>query len=430
MAPGDTRLRDIGESVQPSRKCVTQAVTHSMDGKRTCWCARRPAKWRLVARMLVLGHHGCAEVSHRCDSAMKPLSDFNLRIIAALADNSPGVALCASLTAIALAIQSAEEVLFGRSWLEALVIAILLGTAVRTMWTPGQRWANGIAFCAKTLLELAVVLLGATVSASMVFEAGLPLLAGIAGVVTASLIVSYGLGRSFGLPHRMAVLIACGNSICGNSAIAAVAPIIGADGEDVATSIAFTAVLGVAVVLGLPILAVAWQMNPHNFGVLAGLTVYAVPQVLAATAPISSVSAQIGTLVKLVRVLMLGPIVFVLSILEVKNRETPAAAAPAVTAGERPKSGRPALHQLVPWFIVGFLGLVVMRSVGLIPTRILAPISLVANGLTIISMAALGLGVDIRAVAKAGPRVIAVVTLSLVALGGLAMTLIGILRIS
>ena len=76
------------------------------------------------------------------------------------------------------------------------------------------------------------------------------------------------------------------------------------------------------------------------------------------------------------------------------------------------------------------LGLVVMRSVGLIPTRILAPISLVANGLTIISMAALGLGVDIRAVAKAGPRVIAVVTLSLVALGGLAMTLIGILRIS
>jgi uncharacterized membrane protein YadS len=92
----------------------------------------------------------------------------------------------------------------------------------------------------------------------------------------------------------MATLIACGNSICGNSAIAAVAPVIGADGEDVAASIAFTAVLGVVVVLILPLLALAWHMSPRAFGVFAGLTVYAVPQVLAATAPISSVSAQMG----------------------------------------------------------------------------------------------------------------------------------------
>jgi uncharacterized membrane protein YadS len=106
--------------------------------------------------------------------------------------------------------------------------------------------------------------------------------------------VSYALGRLFGLPHRMATLIACGNSICGNSAIAAVAPVIGADGEDVAASIAFTAVLGVVVVLILPLLALAWHMSPRAFGVFAGLTVYAVPQVLAATAPISSVSAQMG----------------------------------------------------------------------------------------------------------------------------------------
>ena len=361
---------------------------------------------------------------------MSSFTDFCVRKRSVLADIAPGVVLCATLTAVAIALQSVEEKLSGRPWLEALVIAILVGTAVRTAWAPGPRWVDGIAFCAKTLLEIAVVLLGATVSAAMIFEAGLPLLVGIAAVVTVSLIVSYGLGRSFGLPHRMAVLIACGNSICGNSAIAAVAPIIGADGEDVATSIAFTAVLGVAVVLGLPVLAVAWHMNPNSFGVLAGLTVYAVPQVLAATAPISSVSAQIGTLVKLVRVLMLGPIVFILSLLEVREREEPAASAQAVTAGDRPERGQPALHQLVPWFIVGFLLLVVLRSVGFIPASMLPPISHVATWLTVISMAALGLGVDIRSVAQAGPRVIAVVALSLVALGGLAMVLIGIIRVS
>ena len=65
---------------------------------------------------------------------------------------------------------------------------------------------------------------------------------------------SYAIGRALGLPHKLAVLVACGNSICGNSAIAAVAPVIGAEREHVASSIAFTAILGVVVVVGLPLL--------------------------------------------------------------------------------------------------------------------------------------------------------------------------------
>ena len=151
-----------------------------------------------------------------------------------------------------------------------------------------------------------MVLLGASLSARMVVAAGPGLLFGIAGIVIAAICISYGIGRALGLPHRMSVLVACGNSICGNSAIAAVAPVIGADGEDVAASIAFTAVLGVAVVLGLPLLAPLLSLTGLQYGVLAGLTVYAVPQVLAATAPIGAVAVQMGTLVKLVRVLMLA----------------------------------------------------------------------------------------------------------------------------
>ncbi len=81
-----------------------------------------------------------------------------------------------------------------------------------------------------------------------------------------------------GLPARMSNLIACGNPICGNSAIAAVAPVIGASGDDVASSIAFTAILGVLVVLGLPLLSRCSAPTRPSTGVLAGLTVYAVPQ--------------------------------------------------------------------------------------------------------------------------------------------------------
>ena len=81
---------------------------------------------------------------------------------------------------------------------------------------------------------------------------------------------------------KVSMLVACGNSICGNSAIAAVAPVIGADGDEIASSIAFTAVLGVLMVLDAG--AIPFSV-PRQYGMLAGLTVYAVPQVLAATVP-------------------------------------------------------------------------------------------------------------------------------------------------
>jgi uncharacterized integral membrane protein (TIGR00698 family) len=334
------------------------------------------------------------------------------KVLRLVGDLAPGVALCGVVAAFAFVLQALEIKLLGRPWLEALVLAILIGTAVRTVWGPSDRWAPGITFSAKILLEVAVVLLGATVSAEALFSVGASLLVGIVLVVGVAILSSYGLGRLFGLPRRMAVLIACGNSICGNSAIAAVAPVIGAESEDVAASIAFTAVLGVVVVLVLPLLAVALHVSPRGFGIAAGLTVYAVPQVLAATAPISSVSAQIGTLVKLVRVLLLGPVVLALSLIM-------AAKAPAAV-GRR----LPPLHHLFPWFIVGFLLLVAARSAGLIPPAVLAPAGWSANGLTVVSMAALGLGVDVRVVTKAGLRVTTVVTLSLVLLAAAAAALV------
>jgi uncharacterized membrane protein YadS len=110
------------------------------------------------------------------------------------------------------------------------------------------------------------------VSAATVMAAGWGLLVGIAGGgrdrrwrrATAS-------AGLLGLSHRLATLVACGNSICGNSAIAAVAPVIGADGEEVAASITFTAVLGVAVVLAMPPLAVALNLGMIQAGIVAGL---------------------------------------------------------------------------------------------------------------------------------------------------------------
>jgi uncharacterized integral membrane protein (TIGR00698 family) len=337
----------------------------------------------------------------------------------------PGLALCGSVAAAGYVLQQLELIASGRAWIEALVLAILVGAAIRTAWTPGQRWKPGIDFSAKLLLEIAVVMLGASLSAATILSAGWPLLISIFGMVGGAILLSFAIGRVLGLSKRLAMLVACGNSICGNSAIAAVAPIIGADGDEVASSIAFTAVLGVAVVLVLPLIGAILQMTQVAYGALAGLTVYAVPQVIAAAAPMGSKAVQIGTLVKLTRVLMLGPVCLVLSLMAARLRgETNE---PASLAGERPQRGRPALHQLVPWFIVGFLVMVVLRSADLIPARALAPIGVAATTFTVIAMAALGLGVDVRTVSRAGGAVTATAVMSLLALGSVSVGLIRLL---
>ena len=348
------------------------------------------------------------------------------RLIALL----PGLLLAAAVTGAALLVQLGEERVFGRAWLEALVLAILIGAAVRSAWTPGPQFQPGIAFGAKTVLEVAVVLLGASISASTVVAAGPALLAGIAAIVAAALSIGYALGRALRLPRRMAVLVACGNAICGNSAIAAVAPVIGADSQDVASSIAFTAVLGVIVVLALPLVVPVLHLTGLQYGVLAGLTVYAVPQVLAATTPIGTAAIQLGTVVKLVRVLMLGPVVLVLSLLASRFRDETAGIGSDGEPAPGQASERISLHKLIPWFILGFLALAGMRSLGLIPSRTLVPIGHTATAFTILSMAALGLGVDVRVVARAGARVVAAVTGSLLALLALSLGLIWLLGVA
>ncbi|MGH1570617.1 YeiH family protein [Methylobacterium sp. P31] len=332
----------------------------------------------------------------------------------------PGIGLCGAITAVAMAAQALEERVAGHPYVEALVLAILIGIAVRTAWVPDTRFRTGVAFSAKQLLEVAVVLLGASLSLGAILASGPALLAGIVGTVVLGIGASYMICRALGLPARMAILVACGNAICGNSAIAAVAPVIGAEAKDIAAAIAFTAVLGVLMVLGLPLFVPLAGMSDTQYGVLAGLTVYAVPQVLAATVPVGLLSAQVGTLVKLVRVLMLGPVVVAFSLIAPRLPQA---------AGRQAAPARPGLTKLVPWFILGFLALATLRSLGAIPDQAVKPLTQLAGVLTVLSMAALGLGVDVRVLARVGGRVTLAVTASLAVLVALSLVLIRTLGI-
>jgi uncharacterized integral membrane protein (TIGR00698 family) len=325
----------------------------------------------------------------------------------------PGALLCALVTLVAVAIQAGEEATFGHPYVEAIVIAILLGTAIRTVWQPSGRFQSGIAFSAKQLLEVAVALLGTSITYAAVAASGLTLLGAIVTVVVLTLGASFAISRALGLSVRLSILIASGNSICGNSAIAAVAPVIGASTDEIVSSISFTAVLGVVVVLGLPLLIPLLGLSETKYGILAGMTVYAVPQVLAATIPAGLVSTQVGTLVKLVRVMMLGPLVAGIAIF-----------ARGLRNDRQVASGGIDFFKVVPWFIIVFFVFAGLRSLSLIPSTAVGPLQKTASVLTVLSMAALGLGVDLRVIGSVGGKVISAVMFSLLFLLALSLCVV------
>lgn len=319
----------------------------------------------------------------------------------------PGTLLATGVAALALLTERMQLRWLGRPWIDALVFGIVLGTVLRTAVRLPARVHAGIAFAAKLPLEVAIVLLGASVSFSAVGAAGALLLGLIAAIVLLAIGIGYGIGRLLGLPARLATLVACGNAICGNSAIVAAAPVIEADSDEVAASIAFTAALGIVVVLVLPLAVPLFGLDQRHYGILAGMTVYAVPQVLAATLPVGAVSAQVGALVKLMRVVMLGPVMLLLGL----------------TAG-RPGAARVPLHRLLPWFVLGFIGMMLLRSSGLLAPALADAMQHTSALLTLVAMAALGLSVNLRSVLASGGRVLAAGTLSLLALAAISALLV------
>ena len=332
------------------------------------------------------------------------------------AARAPGLALVIAVAFAAHWLAAFEVRTWGRMFVDPLVLAILLGLLVRAALGARDSLETGISFAAKDILEVAVVLLGASVNLSAMQAAGLPLALGLVVFVAVSVVVGISVGRLLGLSPQLAVLIACGNAICGNSAIAAVAPSINASREDTASAVAFTALLGMLAVFALPTLMIPLGLTHQGFGVVAGSTVYAVPQVLAAAYPVSDAAGDMATLVKLTRVLLLGPIVIAVATWWRRSMH-------AVTVDASASRGL-----WVPWFILGFAVLATLRATGILSIANAELASEGAHRLTLAAMAGLGLSVDLREVRRVGVRAAFAATLGLLLMLGLALVLASLVR--
>ncbi|MGB3330802.1 MAG: putative sulfate exporter family transporter [Thermomicrobiales bacterium] len=350
----------------------------------------------------------------------------------------PGIAFAAVITVLAILLAMLEKRLFGYEILEPLVLGLILGIAIRSIWGVPAFLLPGIAFAAKQVLEFAIVLLGASLDLHQLAHAGTKILVAVLISVSVTIVTGIAIGRAAGLGTRLAILVAVGNAICGNSAIAAVAPAIRAKKEEVASAIALTAVFGVGVVLTLPLLIPVFNLSNERYGVIAGLTVYAVPQVLAATFPVSAESGQIGSLVKLTRVLLLGPVVAFFAWWTARNeergksREEREAQERARAAGTTPSTRSSFLSSLLsylPWFVIGFVLFAILRTVHVIPDATGAQVQNVSKTLTAVAMTALGLTVDVKSVRKGGAKVALTVSMLTVLLVVMALVMVTVMGI-
>lgn len=300
----------------------------------------------------------------------------------------PGVAIVAAIAAVATVIGHFLPVL------GAPVAGILLGAVlahpVRSHRTHDRFLQAGMKFCQSRLLQAAVVLLGAQLSVTEMAKAGWSSLPVMLGTLAVCLIAAYLIGRALGIDTDIRTLIGVGTAICGASAIAAVSPVIRARGAAIAYAVSTIFCFNVAAVLLFPPIGHLLGMGQEAFGVFAGTAVNDTSSVVAAATTYGDTATSTAVVVKLTRTLMIIPITLALGALAARRSRVP---------GEEAKVGR-----LVPWFLVGFVVVVVVNSAGWIPDGIHPAIAWVALFFITMALAAIGLSIDAGVLKRAGLR--------------------------
>ncbi|HLG82838.1 MAG TPA: YeiH family protein [Bradyrhizobium sp.] len=297
----------------------------------------------------------------------------------------PGVALAGAIAVAAFAARAIP----GVGTFSPMILAIVIGIAFHNVLGTPARAKPGIAFSMKRLLRAAIVLLGFQLTLTQVASVGGWGLLVIAATLAATFLFTIGAGRLLGVDRKLTELIAAGTSICGASAIIATNTVTDAPDEDVAYAIACVTIFGSVAMFAYPALPVLLHLDGPAYGLWCGSSIHEIAQVVAASFQNGQRAGEIGTLVKLARVMLLAPVVFALS------ATSRFAAAHAKVATARPP---------LPWFVLGFIALVAINSIVAIPDGDRRIIVTLTTFLLTVALAAMGLETDISKLYARGLR--------------------------
>jgi uncharacterized integral membrane protein (TIGR00698 family) len=322
---------------------------------------------------------------------------------------APGLVVAALGTGCAWALHQWADAL------NVLTAAVLLGVVVRAVH-PVPRWAEaGMSFAMRRLLQAGVVLLGLRLSLGDVLDLGGLTALVVIGIVAVSFLGTQLISRLAGLPPAMSLFIATGYSICGVSAIVAMSGTRKHEEEDVATAVALVTLCGSLAIVVLPLLRAPLGLSEEEFGLWVGASVHDVGQVVATAGGVSSAALTVAVVIKLVRVLMLAPMVAVAAVAARR------VARQQVGLAVGPGPG-------VPLFVVGFLAMVGLRSAVDVSPALLETAQLVQTVLLAAALFCLGAAVDLRRLAATGRRAAAVGVVSWALVAAVALGAVYALR--
>lgn len=324
----------------------------------------------------------------------------------------PGVAVTAVAVAISIAVGTLVPTV------SALTAAVVLGIAANNLPLLPASARPGLVWAMRRLLRGGVVLLGLQLAVPQLLQLGGGALLAVLVTVLVTFAGTQLLGRLFGVSRGLSLLVATGFSICGASAVAAMEGVADAEDEDVATSVALVTVFGSLSMFVLPLISGPLGLHGVDAGRWAGASVHEVAQVVAAASPAGTAAVATAIVVKLSRVVLLAPLVAGVSL--VKRRQRGTGSPDAGATGKRPP--------IVPLFVLGFLAMVGLRSIDVLPTWLLDGGKSVTTILLAGALFGLGTTVHIRKLVTTGPRAlllglcstVLVATTAFFALGALA----------
>ena len=289
------------------------------------------------------------------------------------------------------------------------VIAIIAGMIVTMFWDNKGKAEPGIKWTSRVILQTAVVLLGFGMNLGVIFQTGKQSLPIIICTITTSLIIAWILQKALKVPANTSILVGVGSSICGGSAIAAAAPVIGADDDEIAQSIAVIFFFNVLAAIFFPILGKAIgfdTVNGESFGIFAGTAINDTSSVTAAAPTwdsmwnLGSETLNKAVTVKLTRTLAIIPITLGLSLIQAKK-----------STKEGKQTTKFSLKRAFPMFILYFVIAAIITTVCVhmgVDAGVFQPIKELSKFMIIMAMAAIGLNSNVIQLIKTGGKPIIV----------------------
>lgn len=275
------------------------------------------------------------------------------------------------------------------------VIALFIGMSINQFKKPTELIQEGLKFTSKKVLKFSIILLGASLSVGTILNVGRLSLTVMIFTLLTCFGGGYFVGKWLNLDWKLSNMISAGTGICGGSAIAAMAPVINAEDKDIAYAMSATFLFDMAMIVLFPIAGKAMGLSDMAYGLWTGTAVNDTSSVVAAGYAFSEAAGDFATMVKLTRTLSIIPTVLIFSLINVRVNIKNADG----IVGEK---NNVKLTSLFPWFILAFVGMSIVNSIGLIPASVSLGMKQISKFLMVSALAAIGLNTDFQEMKNSG----------------------------